>query len=57
MRAFQHEIKDPFVDKANIATFIAEQKEYLNRPYKRPNFVWPHLALFKKAQETGNQSR
>lgn len=51
MQDFQHEIKDPFADKANIATFIAEQKEYLNKPYKKPGFRWPHLDMFKRAQE------
>ena len=49
MRAFQHEIKDPFADKSNIATFIAEQKEYLHKPYKKANFRWPHLDLFRNA--------
>lgn len=52
MQDFQREIKDPFASQANVATFIAEQKEYQNKPYKRPGFRWPHLDLFKKAQET-----
>ena len=54
MRDFQHQIKDPFADKANIATFIAEQKEYVNKPYKKPGFRWPHLDMFQKAQETSD---
>ena len=52
MHDFQREIKDPFASKENIAAFIGEQKEYLNKPYKKPGFRWPHLDMFKKAQET-----
>ena len=52
MHDFQREIKDPFASKENIATFIAEQKEYQSKPYKKPGFRWPHLDMFKKAQET-----
>jgi N-sulfoglucosamine sulfohydrolase len=51
MQEFQHEIKDPFASKENIATFIAEQKEYVNKPYKKSGFRWPHLDMFKNAQE------
>jgi len=51
MQQFQHEIKDPFASKENIATFIAEQKEYVNKPYKKSGFRWPHLDMFKSAQE------
>jgi N-sulfoglucosamine sulfohydrolase len=53
MHDFQREIKDPFASKENIATFIAEQREYLTKPYKRPGFQWPHLGLFQKAQKAG----
>jgi len=49
MHDFQREIKDPFASKENIATFIAEQQEYLNKPYKKPGFRWPHLDMFKKS--------
>ena len=42
----------PFASGENIATFIAEQKEYLNKPYKQTSFRWPHLDMFKAAQET-----
>lgn len=52
MQKFQREIKDPFASKENIATFIAEQKEYQHKPYKKPGFRWPHLDMFAKAQET-----
>ena len=41
------------VRRENIATFIAEQKEYLDKPYKRSGFLWPHLDMFKAAQEMG----
>ncbi len=51
MRDFQHQIKDPFADRENIAAFLAEQKEYQTKPYKKPGFRWPHLDMFKKAQE------
>jgi arylsulfatase A-like enzyme len=51
MQEFQQEIKDPFASSQNIATFIAEQKEYLHKPYKNPSFRWPHLDMFKSAQE------
>jgi len=52
MQEFQREIKDPFADKASIATFIAEQKDFQSKPYKKPNFRWPHLDLFRNAQES-----
>ena len=52
MLDFQRDIKDPFASGENIATFIAEQKEYLNKPYKQTSFRWPHLDMFKAAQET-----
>jgi hypothetical protein len=29
----------------------AEHKEYLHKPYKNPSFRWPHLDMFKSAQE------
>ena len=51
MQEFQRRIKDPFADRNNIATFIAEQKEYQQKPYKNPGFRWPHLDMFKQAQE------
>ena len=54
MQNFQREIKDPFASKENIAAFIAEQKEYQQKPYKKPGFRWPHLDMFKKTQETPN---
>jgi arylsulfatase A-like enzyme len=54
MQEFQREIKDPFASKENIATFIAEQKEYQHKPYKKPGFRWPHLDMFKKVQATSN---
>lgn len=53
MLDFQREIKDPFASRENIATFIAEQKEYQHKPYKTSGFRWPHLDMFKAAQETG----
>ncbi|MDG1898199.1 MAG: sulfatase-like hydrolase/transferase [Fuerstiella sp.] len=52
MQDFQREIKDPFASRENIATFIAEQKEYQSKPYKRPGFRWPHLDLFERAQQS-----
>jgi N-sulfoglucosamine sulfohydrolase len=51
MQDFQREIKDPFASRENIATFIAEQKEYQSKPYKSPGFRWPHLDLFERTQE------
>ncbi len=51
MQDFQCQIKDPFASSENIATFIAEQKEYLHKPYRRSGFRWPHLDMFRKAQE------
>ncbi|WP_442505415.1 sulfatase family protein [Novipirellula sp. SH528] len=47
MQDFQQEIKDPFANKENVATFIAEQKEYLHKPYKKAGFRWPHLTMFE----------
>lgn len=51
MRDFQRSIKDPFADPKNIAQFLAEQKEYQHKPYKRPGFQWPHLKMVALAQE------
>jgi len=50
MQDFQSEIKDPFADPDNIATFIAEQKEYQRKPYKKTGFRWPHLDMFEQTQ-------
>ena len=52
MQSFQRKIKDPYTSRENIATFIVEQKEYQRKPYKKERFRWPHLDMFKKAQET-----
>ncbi len=54
MKAFQSEIKDPFLQESNLARFIAEQKEYQNVTYKNPGFRWPHLDMFQAAQRAGN---
>lgn len=51
MQDFQRQIKDPFASSENIATFIAEQKEYQEKRYRTSEFRWPHLDLFKRAQE------
>lgn len=51
MRDFQLEINDPFVRPENIETFIAEQKEYATKRYKRPDFRWPHLKMFQRMQD------
>ena len=51
MQDFQDQIKDPFTSGENIATFIAEQKEYHGKPYRTAGFRWPHLDMFEKAQE------
>ena len=51
MRAFQGRIRDPFADRENVDAFIAEQKEYQRKPYKKSGFRWPHLDMFEKAQE------
>ena len=56
MQDFQNEIKDPFASKENIATFIAEQKEYLHKPYKKPGFRWPHLMMFENSQASAPQT-
>lgn len=50
MKKFQKSIKDPFYDKANIDTFLQEQKQYKKRSsYNKKGFRWPHLKLFEKA--------
>ena len=54
MRKFQIEIKDPFASKANVAAFLAEQKAYQRKPYRKAGFRWPHLDMFKAAQESVN---
>ena len=51
MRAFQRRIKDPFADQTNLDAFIAEQKEYQKKPYRKAGFRWPHLDMFEKVQE------
>lgn len=51
MQDFQREIKDPFASKENIAAFIAEQKEYQHKPYKKAGFRWPHLDMFEATQD------
>lgn len=51
MHEFQLQIKDPFARQQSIREFISEQKEYRNKPYKRNDFVWPHLQMFRNAQE------
>jgi len=53
MREFQRRIKDPFADEDSIATFIAEQKEYQRKVYRKAGFRWPHRELFKRTQATG----
>jgi len=57
MRQFQKQIKDPFVDPKNLWAFIAEQKEYQQKPYKKSGFRWPHLDLFGKPLESGSESQ
>ena len=53
MKEFQKSIKDPFYSKDALNTFQQEQKDYLKVNYKRKaKFRWPHLDLFKKANET-----
>lgn len=50
MKAFQHEIKDPFVSKKNLDLFEAEQIEYQKINYrKKKGFRWSHLKLFEKS--------
>lgn len=49
MGDFQREIKDPFASQENIATFIAEQKEFSHKPYRQAGFRWPHLQMFEAA--------
>lgn len=48
MQAFQQRIQDPFANPANLETFIAEQKEYQKKVYRKAGFRWPHLDMFKK---------
>lgn len=50
MHEFQSEIKDPFADPRNLRKFISEQKEYQTKPYRRADFQWPHLQMFREAQ-------
>ena len=51
MKDFQREIKDPFAAREKISSFIAEQKEYQRKTYKKPGFRWPHLDMFESAQD------
>ena len=57
MYDFQHRIKDPFASRENIATFIAEQKEYVSKPYRKPGFRWPHLDMFEKSQNVADGAK
>ncbi len=52
MRKFQRDIKDPFADKDNLATFLAEQKEHLTKSYRKAGFRWSHLDIFKGRSES-----
>lgn len=56
MHEFQQQINDPFADPKNIETFIAEQKEYQQKRYKKPGFRWPHLDLFEQASQSRGQT-
>jgi len=52
MKAFQKEIKDPFLDRKNLDTFQKEQMAHRKINYrKQKGFRWPHLDLFKKANQ------
>jgi len=52
MKAFQKEIKDPFLDKNNLDAFQDEQLNHRKINYrKKKGFRWPHLKLFEKANK------
>lgn len=50
MKAFQKEIKDPFVENKNLELFEDEQMQHRKINYrKQKGFRWPHLKLFEEA--------
>lgn len=51
MRAFQEEIRDPFLKKENLDVFQKEQlKHRVKMAYrKQKGFRWPHLKMFEEA--------
>jgi len=52
MKAFQKKINDPFLDQKNLDFLQNEQMKYRTLDYKRsPGPVWPHLELFKQADQ------
>ena len=53
MRAFQKEIKDPFLERENLDFFQEEQMGYHGSTSyrKQKSFRWPHLKLFEQANE------
>ena len=52
MRDFQKKIKDPFLHRQNLDLFQAEQMRHRTINYrKKDGFRWPHLDLFKKANQ------
>lgn len=52
MKNFQKEIKDPFLHRKNLDSFQAEQMRHRTINYrKKKDFKWPHLDLFKKANQ------
>lgn len=51
MKAFQREIKDPFLDKKNMDQFEQEQIKHQKIKYRKSGFRWPHLKLFEEANQ------
>ena len=52
MKAFQRQIKDPFLDKRNLDAFENEQIQHQKINYRRKKgFTWPHLEMFKNANK------
>ena len=52
MKDFQKKIKDPFLHRKNLDLFQAEQMRHRTINYRKINgFRWPHLDLFKKANQ------
>lgn len=51
MKAFQKDIKDPFLDRKNMDFFQQEQIRHQKVPYKTKDFHWPHLKLFEEANK------
>ena len=52
LEKFQRETRDPFLDPANVESFVAEQLDYRDLRYrKQKEFEWDYLSRFRQWRE------